>query len=199
MHNDTIRTAVDETMAQIHDFARFLERDDIPLILALLRDEIDHEITLTGQVAGRRRELMDRVRCEADYGALRAIHDELNGLELERFLKIQSVAALHASCTEYRDILAGRALELVEQEMTSGGKGRPPVAYAFCSMGSDGREEQTLITDQDYLIVYGDNGGEAADHVQGILGDTGGAHGGDGVQKCTGDIMPSNPTCRGSS
>ncbi len=34
---------------------------------------------------------------------------------------------------------------------------------ALVSMGSDGRMEQTLITDQDYLIVYGDGGGDEAD------------------------------------
>jgi signal-transduction protein with cAMP-binding, CBS, and nucleotidyltransferase domain len=66
-------------------------------------------------------------------------------------------------------------------------------------MGSDGREEQTLITDQDYLIVYADGGGEAADDyfkefsllLVERLAEI-------GFKKCTGDIMPSNPTWRGS-
>ncbi|MRR35457.1 nucleotidyltransferase, partial [bacterium] len=178
---------------------RVLERDDIPLILSRIKDEIDREITLTGQVAGRRRELMARVKRETDYSALRGIHDELNGLELERFLKIQSVAALHASCTEYRDVLAQRALELVEQEMAAAGKGTPPRPYALCSMGSDGREEQTLITDQDYLIVYGDDGGEAADQWFREFSETLVERMAEmGFKKCTGDIMPSNPTWRGS-
>ena len=44
--------------------------------------------------------------------------------------------------------------------MVDAGKAAPPVPFALISMGSDGREEQTLITDQDYLIVYGDDGGE---------------------------------------
>lgn len=199
MQNDAIQTAVAETMARINGFVRVLERDDIPLILSRIKDEIDQEIALTGQVAGRRRELMARVKGETDYGALREIHDELNRLELERFLKIQSVAALHASCTEYRDLLAERALELVEQEMAAGGKGNPPRPYALCSMGSDGREEQTLITDQDYLIVYGDDGGEAADQWFKEFSDTLVERMAEmGFKKCTGDIMPSNPTWRGS-
>lgn len=199
MHNEAIQTAIAETMARINEFVRVLERDDIPLILNRLKDEIDHEITLTGQVAGRRRELMARVEGETDYGTLREIHDELNGLELERFLKIQSVAALHASCTEYRDVLAQRALELVEQEMAAEGRGTPPRPYALCSMGSDGREEQTLITDQDYLIVYGDEGGEAADQWFREFSETLVERMAEmGFKKCTGDIMPSNPTWRGS-
>lgn len=199
MHNDAIETAVAETMARINEFVRVLDRDDIPLILSRIKDEIDREISLTGQVAGRRRELMARVKGETDYGTLRKIHDELNGLELERFLKIQSVAALHASCTEYRDVLAQRALELVEEEMAAGGRGKPPRPYALCSMGSDGREEQTLITDQDYLIVYGDDGGEAADQWFKEFSDTLVERLAEmGFKKCTGDIMPSNPTWRGS-
>ena len=199
MHDDAIQTAVAETMSRINGFVRVLERDEIPLILNRVREEIDREIALTAQVAGRRRELMARVKVETDYGALREIHDELNGLELERFLKIQSVAALHASCTEYRDVLAERALELVEQEMAAEGKGNPPRPYALCSMGSDGREEQTLITDQDYLIVYGDDGGEAADEWFREFSDTLVERMAEmGFKKCTGDIMPSNPTWRGS-
>lgn len=199
MHDDTIQTAVAETMARINEFVRLLDRDDIPLILNRLKDEIDHEIALTGEVAGRKRELMAQVSREEGCDSLRVIHEELNGLELERFLKIQSVSALHESCTKYRDILAGRALELVEQGMLAAGKGQPPVTYALCSMGSDGREEQTLITDQDYLIVYGDGGGEIADQwfrefseaLVECLADM-------GFKKCTGGIMPSNPTWRGS-
>lgn len=199
MHNDAIQTAVAETMARINEFVRVLERDDIPLILSRIKDEVDREISLTGQVAGRRRKLMARVEGETDYGTLRAIHDELNGLELERFLKIQSVAALHASCTEYRDVLAQRALELVKQEMAAAGRGKPPRPYALCSMGSDGREEQTLITDQDYLIVYGDEGGETADQWFKEFSETLVERLAEmGFKKCTGDIMPSNPTWRGS-
>lgn len=199
MHDDTIQAAVAETMDRINEFVRLLDRDDIPLILNRLKDEIDQEIALTGEVAGRKRELMARISRDTNCNSLRGIHEEMNGLELERFLKIQSVGALHESCTKYRDILAGRSLELVEQQMLAAGKGPPPVPYSLCSMGSDGREEQTLITDQDYLIVYGDGGGEIADQwfkefsesLVECLADM-------GFKKCTGDIMPSNPTWRGS-
>jgi CBS domain-containing protein len=36
--------------------------------------------------------------------------------------------------------------------------GRPPAAYAWLAMGSEGREEQTLGTDQDNGLVYADEG-----------------------------------------
>lgn len=135
----------------------------------------------------------------ADASALKKLHDALNQIELERFTLSQSAVNLHRFCTHYRGLLAERALQLVTEEMQTCGLGGPPVSYALISMGSDGREEQTLITDQDYLIVYGDGGGEAADHWFAEFGtrlvdclETA------GFKRCTGDIMTSNPTWRGS-
>ena len=135
----------------------------------------------------------------AEAQALRNIHDQLNQIELERFILTGSVANLHRSCTDYRDLLAERALEIVSDEMVAAGKSAAPVPYALISMGSDGREEQTLITDQDYLLVYGDGGGEEADSWFEEFGtrlvdclETA------GFKRCTGDIMTSNPTWRGS-
>jgi PAS domain S-box-containing protein len=36
--------------------------------------------------------------------------------------------------------------------------GRPPLRFSFMSLGSEGREEQTLLTDQDNAIIYEDTG-----------------------------------------
>jgi len=87
----------------------------------------------------------------------------------------------------------------VAAELAAQGRGEPPLPFALISMGSDGREEQTLVTDQDYLLVYADGGGAAADdYFQQFsellverLAEV-------GFAKCSGDIMPSNPTWRGS-
>ncbi len=130
---------------------------------------------------------------------LKQLHYDLNLIEQQRFATANSVSSLHRNCTHYRNLLAGRALQLVEDQMLEAGKGNAPVSYALISMGSDGREEQTLITDQDYLIVYGDDGGEAADdwftEFGNLLVDCLETA---GFKRCTGDIMTSNPTWRGS-
>src|SRR5512133_18946 len=130
---------------------------------------------------------------------LKTIHDDLNQIEMERFLLTSSVSALHQSCTHYRDVLANRAMLLVAAEMEAAGRPLPSLPFALISMGSDGREEQTLITDQDYLIVYGDGGGEAADSYfldySTLLVDRLEEA---GFMRCTGGIMPSNQTWRGS-
>ncbi len=135
----------------------------------------------------------------SDAPQLKAIHDELNRIEMERFLLTNSVAALHQSCTHYRDVLSVRALKIVCGEMEQAGWAHPGVPFALISMGSDGRKEQTLITDQDNLIVYGDGGGEQADkyflefatRLVDRLEEA-------GFKRCTGDIMPTNQTWRGS-
>ena len=135
----------------------------------------------------------------ADSQSLRRLHDDFNRIEMERFLLSSSVTALHHNCTHYRDLLATRAMEIVAVEMRDTGRPLPDVPYALLSMGSDGREEQTLITDQDYLIVYGDDGGEEADELflefSTLLVERLEEA---GFKKCTGDIMPTNQTWRGS-
>lgn len=131
--------------------------------------------------------------------SLKAIHESLNQIELERFLLIPSVSELHRSCTLYRDILSCRVIKTVLADMDAAGFVRPNVPFALISMGSDGREEQTLITDQDNLVVYGDGGGKAADdyfvefsnRLVDRLEEA-------GFERCTGNIMPINQTWRGS-
>jgi PAS domain S-box-containing protein len=43
--------------------------------------------------------------------------------------------------------------------------GEPPVRFAFLSLGSEGREEQTLVTDQDNALLYEDPPEQAAESV----------------------------------
>jgi signal-transduction protein with cAMP-binding, CBS, and nucleotidyltransferase domain len=195
----TLPELADAVKNDVRQLVSFLDSGEMVQLFTLLQQVVAEESAWGQGLGHRREEYAVRIRETADYQELRAIHDELNGVELEQFIKIQSVPALHRNCTEYRDQLAGRVLQLVAEELDAAGQPLPDLPYALISMGSDGREEQTLITDQDYLIVYGDGGGEAADasfkafatllveRLETV-----------GFKKCTGDIMPSNPTWRGS-
>jgi CBS domain-containing protein len=51
------------------------------------------------------------------------------------------------------DALLRRLLTFAEADL-----GPPPAAYAWIAMGSEGRMEQTLLTDQDNALVYDDDG-----------------------------------------
>ena len=199
----TSRAVADETVAELLgpllEQSRSLTAGEIVRFLSAFRDQLDGEIAQIEQITGHRSRLLAEIPVCRDYACLGALHRELNDLEMEEFLKIQSVFTLHRNCTEYRDLLARRALQLVEDELRGSGRGGAPVPFALLSTGSDGRDEQTLITDQDHLIVYGDEGGDDADlwftdfslllveRLEEI-----------GFKKCTGDMMPSNPTWRGS-
>ncbi len=190
---------LDDLMERVRGVLPLLEREETLQLLRALHGTISQEIDWSEGVSARQSVLLGRIPVTREYPVLMDIHGELNALEMERFLRIQSVPALHKSCTEYRDLLVQRALDLVVEELVRAGKGSPPVPFALISMGSDGREEQTLITDQDHLIVYGDGGGDGADdyfrELSEILVERLATI---GFKKCTGDIMPTNPTWRGS-
>lgn len=84
------------------------------------------------------------------------------GRELDSFLK--ALVEENASITEIFEIMANihdrltrRIIRLCEEEMVAEGYGPPPVFYSWFDMGSSGRREQVLRTDQDNAIVYEDD------------------------------------------
>ena len=75
--------------------------------------------------------------------------------------------------------------------------GEPPVPFTFIVLGSEGRQEQTLETDQDNAIIYQDVAAEQAAEVQGyflrlatIICDA--LHNA-GFSHCRGNVMAKNP------
>ena len=196
--NSRSQVAID-LLKQLLNETRYLESGEILRLLTSFREQLDGEIRQIGQFTLRRGQLLAEIPLCGDYPRLGTLHRQLNELEMDEFLKVHSVFTLHHNCTQYRDLLAQQALNLVEAELRANGKGAPPVPFALLSTGSDGRDEQTLITDQDHLIVYGDEGGDNADVwftdfsllLVERLAEI-------GFAKCTGDMMPSNPTWRGS-
>lgn len=65
-------------------------------------------------------------------------------------LEVQTIAGFVA---RLNDALLRRILRWAEDEL-----GPPPAPYAWIAFGSEGRMEQTLLTDQDNAIVYADAG-----------------------------------------
>ncbi|MFK7907196.1 MAG: DUF294 nucleotidyltransferase-like domain-containing protein [Chitinophagales bacterium] len=56
--------------------------------------------------------------------------------------------------TEINDVLIHRAIEFSLQRLETEGIERPPLQFCWLSLGSEGRGEQLLRTDQDNAIVY---------------------------------------------
>jgi len=65
-----------------------------------------------------------------------------------------------AKVNDLHDALIVRALELAEKEVARLGHGAPPVPYAYLLYGSGGRKEQTMHSDQDSGMIYGDTANE---------------------------------------
>lgn len=58
--------------------------------------------------------------------------------------------------TECNDRTVRKVIQLAEHEMRDAGFGTPPVNYCWITMGSEGRKEQILATDQDNGLIYED-------------------------------------------
>jgi len=107
------------------------------------------------------------------------------------------VKHLVALVTELNDRLSLRILKLVEKEMENKGFGKPPAPYGWMVLGSEGRMEQTLHTDQDNALFFSDSSdsGEAecktwflkfSERVVDCLVRS-------GIPRCPGGVMASNP------
>lgn len=115
-------------------------------------------------------------------------------LQMVRALFESGLGAYHLGriTAETTDRIVQRALGLVEGEL-----GPPPLAYCWLGLGSEGRREQTIHTDQDHALVYADPRPEQAEPAAAyflrlgermveILEQC-------GIPRCKGNVMASNP------
>jgi CBS domain-containing protein len=90
------------------------------------------------------------------------------------------------------DALLQRILRDIESEL-----GPPPVPYAFLVLGSGGRYEQTLRTDQDHALVYADQASPAAEAYFAALAELAVERlEYCGFPRCPGNVMATNPEWR---
>ncbi|MCF7854780.1 MAG: DUF294 nucleotidyltransferase-like domain-containing protein [Candidatus Pacebacteria bacterium] len=90
------------------------------------------------------------------------------------------------------DVVVGKCIEFALAEL-----GPPPVPFAFLVMGSEGRHEQTLCTDQDNAIIFADPPAEKDDMVKHYFRELGARvcqwlHAA-GYAFCKGKMMACNP------
>lgn len=126
---------------------------------------------------------------------LRVLRDQAEEL-LRRYLEDEvGMGFLSNMISEINDTLIRRAIRLSLEEMAESGL-LPPVPFCWLALGSEGREEQLLRTDQDNAILYanpGDDDGAAqrffldlGERVVDILVEA-------GFERCPGEVMASNP------
>ena len=126
---------------------------------------------------------------------LRVLRDQAEEL-LQQYLEDEvGMGFISNMISEINDTLIRRAIRLSLDDMAYHGR-KPPVAGCWLALGSEGREEQLLRTDQDNAFLYadpGDDGGvaerfylELGQRVVDILVEA-------GFKRCPGDVMASNP------
>jgi CBS domain-containing protein len=144
--------------------------------------------------------ILHRIESSESYDELMECHRRAVAGVANFYLEEDSIVDVHDLFRIVRDSLASKVLKLVEKEMEEEGHGPPPGSYAWAGLGSEGRDEQTLMTDQDNLIIYEEASEDssaaryyelfarkAADRLDNV-----------GFEKCKGDVMPSNPKWRGT-
>lgn len=121
--------------------------------------------------------------------------------EVDRILQSLIVDGALASqvtsiITEFNDRITRRVIALCEQRV-----GPPPVPYAWLGLGSEGRKEQTLTTDQDNALIY-ENPPEDDEQVKAyfirLADEIVSSLDRCGFQPCIGQIMANNPKWSGS-
>jgi CBS domain-containing protein len=90
----------------------------------------------------------------SDTRALRQVRE--NAEELLRKYLYQEIAIGYISSimTAINDALAARCVTLAQEDLANAGHAAPDLAFSWLALGSHGREEQLLRTDQDNALIF---------------------------------------------
>jgi CBS domain-containing protein len=151
----TIENFVIDNRERMKDKA--LLRHERYLILSKLRNKLqtslDDYIRFENELSSL---VVDKIENAKTYGELLACHKRAVGGIEKYFLEEDTIVDVHDLFRIVRDGIAIRVIKLIEDEMEKEGYGYPPTNFVWVGLGSEGRDEQTLMTDQDNMILYGD-------------------------------------------
>lgn len=188
-----------ELFSVINFQGQSLDRIKIIQLLENISQIFSEKIEHIKELEWKTRQLMNKIDIAESYFELRDIHGELNELQKDFFLIFPSVTEIHKVCTDYRDKITKKIIPMVIKELNSQSIYLPDESFSYFAVGSDGRREQTLLTDQDNLLVYEDSPSRYKEfyheRFSTLLVERLALC---GFKKCTGEIMPSNPKWRGS-
>ncbi|MGB7990362.1 MAG: DUF294 nucleotidyltransferase-like domain-containing protein [Candidatus Methylophosphatis roskildensis] len=138
------------------------------------------------------RELSAEIARAADIGALKLASDSIDRLAHSMLNKGVGAEALTHFISTLNDLLTLRVIELTEAEFEL-----PDVPWCWIALGSEGRYEQTLYTDQDNGIIFDVPAGtDAASLREAFLPFAQAVNNkldACGFMLCKGNIMASNP------
>ncbi|WNR43183.1 DUF294 nucleotidyltransferase-like domain-containing protein [Paenibacillus roseipurpureus] len=145
--------------------------------------------------------VLERIVQSEQFDEMRVTRDQVHEMFREHLL-FSYKPELGSQINQVHDALIQRTIEIAEHLLEDEGYGKPPTPYAFILLGSGGRREQTLWSDQDNGLIYEES--DQYDHEEldvyfekltsYIL------HGLDvlGYPPCEGNVISSNPQWRQS-
>lgn len=119
---------------------------------------------------------------------LKRIYNKVPLLVQSVFTSADNISGILRIITSIADAIHVRVIELAINEV-----GEPPCDFAFVAMGSEGRSEQTLKTDQDNAIIFADLNEDNKQYfltLSEIINEN--LHS-VGYARCKGDLMAGNP------
>ncbi len=182
----------------VFDKAAYLsENEDLELLKAL-HARLAAEMAIDERFAAESAALLAEIGLLDDPARLAPLHGQLNRLAADYFSQRGSVVALYSFCVSCRDRLVSRALFLTEKRMERDCFGTAPAHYCWFTLGSGGRQEQTLASDQDSLLVYGDAGPEITAYFTEFSRRAVALMEEAGITGSSDGVTPINPVWRGS-
>ncbi|MFG6119632.1 DUF294 nucleotidyltransferase-like domain-containing protein [Thalassobacillus sp. B23F22_16] len=174
--------------------------------LPVLDDEkkVAGMITMADLLRKKNRQMFSALKKVEETGA-----HELNEVKKEIYdilalLIRDNVPSLHILdvLTELYDRLTKRAVAIAVDTLKVQGSGNPPSAFVWYQMGSSGRGEQFVLTDQDHFLVYEEVEENKKEEVEDYFSRLGKEITNNlekaGYERCKGNMMASEPMWRGS-
>lgn len=147
--------------------SKILTRHDRYRILTGLRDKLDLSLHSYETFEAGLSAIIQAIENADSYDVLKELHKQSVAKVKTYFLEENGVVDVHDMFRSFRDAIAVQVLALAEREMVQEGYGPVPAEYCWAGLGSEGRDEQTFVTDQDNLIVYGKaKGNFATEHLK---------------------------------
>ncbi len=145
--------------------------------------------------------IVKQIEYQDNFKDLAQVIDEVDRLKQTLLNERAYASEVCVLTSELYDRITRKLIVLAEKEMIKNGLGPPPAAYCFINMGSAGRKEQFLRTDQDNGIIYADPLENDEDAVSAYFLNLGSIIVGHleecGFRRCRGKVMADNPAwCR---
>jgi len=141
--------------------------------------------------------LIREISRSQDGEELRRIREKAEGLLQKYLFQEVAIGFISSIMTQINDAIIERSIDLAQAQMEQEGYTSPEVKWCWLALGSEGREEQLLRTDQDNALVFDNVDAEQLESVKSyfllLAKKTTALLYSCGFEYCPGDMMASNP------